>query len=72
MFEYTTLCYVSLGFRNACLFIVLYHNETTQYLSTSLRFILLTVIINWTSHTYYTQKEPQCDGFKKTTYWSHV
>lgn len=42
--------------RNTChLFIVLYHNETTQYLSTSLRFIFSTVTMNWASHTQNTR-----------------
>lgn len=53
------LLYV-VGFRNACLFILLYLDETTQYLLTSLRFIPSTVIMNWTSHTYDTHKR-HCD-----------
>lgn len=56
-FEYITLCCVSLAFKNAYLFIVLYHNETTQNLFTSLRFILFTVIMKWTSHTYTHEKK---------------
>lgn len=59
-------------FRNAChLFIVLYHNETTQYLSTSLRFILFTVTMNWASHARNTRNSPSRRG-RKTTYRSRA
>lgn len=52
---YYSLLYV-LGFRNAYLFIFCIPMKQHKTFFILLRFTMLTVTMNWTSHTYYTQR----------------
>lgn len=50
--KYTLYCLFGLRKAPTYTFIILYCNETTQYLFTSLRILVFTVIMNWISHTH--------------------